>query len=322
MKRMMWLAGVLMVWASLSGWLDARGAGRKVTLNDVNRMMVAFDGVIRKDNGKNRQVLERYQFFKTKMKNQELQIVVDHNLPEDIYDGMGFDPDYPGVNQPGIGISPYFVSVHRKAPSIVYAALMHQIQHVYDYFTNRELFLVSQNNMLEKYLFETDAVYMEGMFIRDCLSAQNYKLTSYESFLLQSMEQDNLARFSTVAMGIDMDIAYGLVRISKAGQPKGEKLQMVEAMGRKLMEATAIPENTPELKKYNIAVQLATYCLFAPQTLADIEARENPAYDCQAFRLEDYPEIHAKIDKMFELLEDYQGLMNRVRAVVLEGFRV
>lgn len=322
MKKWIWLVGVMMVWFCLSGAALGKGVEPKVTLKDMDKLLAAFDAVVRKDNGRNRQILERYQYYKTKVKSRELRIVVDHNLPRDIYGGMGFDPDYPGINQPGIGISPYFISVHRKWPSIVYAALMHEIQHAYDYFTNRELFLISETNRLEKYLFETDAVYMEGLFIRDCLAAQNFELTGYESFLLYSMEEDNLSQFSTVAMGVDMDITYGLVEIAKGGGPKGGKLQAVEAMGRMLMEWFVVPEDATEWDTYVMAVKLATYCEFVPQILVDIETMESPGFDYKSCKLENYPGIKAKLDKMAELLKGYRELLDRVRAGVLEGFKV
>lgn len=321
MKRI-WLVGVLVVGLSFAGAVDGKGLMQRNTLKELDKILEAFDEVIRKDNGQNRQVLERYQLYKAKVRKKELRIVVDENLPENIFEGMVFYPRCPGVNKPGIGISPYFITVYKRWPSIVYAALMHEIQHVYDYFNNMELFLISRENALEKYMFETDAVYMEGMFIRDFLKAQNFKLTGYESFLLFSMEQDNLSGFSSVAMGVDMDVTYDLVRISKEDRPKADKLKRVETMGSNLIEGFVIPEDAAEWKKYFMAVQLATYCQFVPQILVDIEAKENPEFDYKACKLEDYPGIRGKLDKMAELLTDYQELIDRVRAGVLEAFQV
>jgi hypothetical protein len=67
---------------------------------------------------------------------------------------------------------------------------------------------------------------------------------------------------------------------------------------------------------------LATYCIFVPQILVDIEAGEKPEFDCRTCKLEDYPGIKEKLDRMVDMLKDYQGFMDSVHAKVLEGFKI
>lgn len=285
-----------------------------------NQILMTFNKLILDNIGKNREITNRCALYQEKMLWQELSIVIDYSLNEDIYGGMGFTWKHPKTGLPAIVISPYFLKVYDNHPSIFYSALIHEIVHVYDYFTNSESFYNSDQNMLEKYLYEMDAAYVEALFIKDILAPNKITLTRYEDYLLNSLVKDNLASFSIAFKAVDMNLVYDLVGLSRGESSKKEKIKRVSDIGEELLKGLVKPENKPDWEEYCSLAQLWTYCQYVPQILVDIESIAAPGFNHEDCKLENYPDVKKNLDRINEIGNLYFEDMHQYREKLLKSY--
>lgn len=285
-----------------------------------NLILMTFNKLVLDNLDKNREITNRCALFQEKMLRRELSVVIDHSLDEDIYGGMGFTMNHPKTGLPAIVISPYFLRVHDKNPSIVYSALMHEIVHVYDYFTNYDNFCNSEQNILEKYLYEMDAAYIESLFIKDILQPNKITLTRYEEYLLNSLSKDNLAGFSIAFKAVDMNLVYDLVGLSRGEPTKRKKIKLVAEIGEELLKRFVYPKEELNWEEYCALAQLWTYCQYVPQILVDIESIAKPGFNYQDCKLENYPDVKKNLDRINEIGDLYFKEMLLYRESLLKEY--
>lgn len=285
-----------------------------------NQILLTFNKLILDNQDKNREISIRCVLFQERMIRQELSIVIDYSLTEDIYEGMGFTMGHPQTGLPAIVISSYFLKIYDKHPSIFYSALMHEIAHVYDFFTNNESFSNSEENMLEKYLYEMDAAYIEALFIRDILITNKIPLTRYEKFLVNSLEKDNLAAFSVGFKAVDMNMVYNLVGLSRGDLLKKEKIKRVAVCGEEILNRFTRPEKELDWEEYCSLVELWSFCQYVPQILVDIESIAKPGFNHEDCKLENYPDVKKCLDRIIEIGDSYFKDMHQYRNNLLKAY--
>ena len=101
-------------------------------------------------------------------------------------------------NKPVIKLSNGILSLYKYKPSVLMAIMMHELTHAYFYFTMGSKFLERCNDRKEKNWYEADAIHIEAVFIEECLKPNNYELSAFEVFLLDSWQNDNLDSACTV----------------------------------------------------------------------------------------------------------------------------
>ncbi|WCL50017.1 hypothetical protein [Leptospira sp. GIMC2001] len=242
-----------------------------------------------------------------------LKLSIDPTLPSSIEGGAIFAFDSAG-SHPGIYISPYLVDLYEKRPSLVYSILIHEFQHADSYFTNKDLFILTRDNPVEKYLYEMDAYHLEALFIKNYLAHdKRFILSEFEKFLSSSHSKDNLASFSQAAYKFDMRLVYylhGLVR-----SPKNKLLKYKE------LNETTDSILTQDFEKYeedwvqyNQVVPLFTIGMLYAQFVRDIETY--PATDEDISRManfdlkKDNPQSYAKLEIIEKKLIKYQDRLN------------
>ncbi len=290
---------ILLMTLTVTTPLAAAGTKEDREQQEVSAILANFDKLIFNNLGKNKDITNRCVLYYQKINSGELSIVVDYTLGQDIYEGMGFTSKYLQTGFPAILISPHFLKVYRQGhPSIFYSALIHEIAHVNDFFSNPAAFQNGETNLLEKYLYKMDAAYIESVFIRDILSPNMFTLTKYESYMMNSLAKDNLASFSLSFKSVDMELIYRLLDITHKEIPKKEKIKQVVEVGQKLLTQMKYPEKGSDWERYCVLVPLQSYCLYVPQVLVDIESVATPGFDYRDLKIENYPNVKENLDRI------------------------
>lgn len=286
----------------------------------VSKILISFSKLILDNLGKNREISTRCALYQEKMLQQELSIVIDHSLDKDIYGGMGFTSKHPKTGLPAIVISPCFLRVYDGNLSIFYSALIHEIVHAYDFFSNYDSFRISEQNILEKYLYEMDATYVESLFIKDILHPNKISLTRYEEYLLNSLIKDNLASFSLAFRAVDMNLVYDLVGLSRGDISKKKKVKLVAEVGDALLKQFTYPEKGSDWEQYYTMIPFWTYCQYVPQILVDIESAAKPGFNYDDCKLENYPDVKKNLDRINEIGNTYFNEMHQYHENLLKTY--
>lgn len=252
------------------------------------------------------QVAEIVNSMFKKIDTKELLINIDIKKPENIYDGASFDVPEDRNETPHISINPYLINLFKQKPSIVYSILIHEFTHAYSYFNDKEEFIKAHKNNLELYLYEMDASYIEGLFIKEFSLPRKFELSKYENLLLQSLENDNLSTFSICLRVTDRDLTYALVRIVDNKQNIKDKIAAIEEIGNKLLNNITLTEQQNDWEMYCSHVTLSTYIKYVPEILLriahnDLVQRKEKGY----FNINNYPEIEKILIEMVQRNKPY-----------------
>jgi hypothetical protein len=256
---------------------------------------------------KNNLVTKVYNEVRNRIINGEIHLVINKNLPNSIFGGAEFSVD--DKNNKYISLSPYLLEIQEKHPTIVYSILIHEFQHASDFFNNNLRFQTSKTNRLEKYLYEMDAFFVEGMFISDVLTnCSKYKTTKFENFLAHSLSQDNMQHFSLSLLGTDMNLVHALFKISESTDASTVKIEKIKTIGNNILSGSKFPNSGDAWSKYLSIIPFYTFRNYIPQIMFNIESqnasrRLNPA----DFDLKRYPAISEIDDNMILVIEKYSS---------------
>jgi hypothetical protein len=160
-----------------------------------------------------------------------------------------------------------------------------------------------------------DALYVEALFIENYLIPNNFELTDFEQEMVKSLKNDNLAGYSFVIEGVDMELVYYMHRLKTDKLTLSEKLTKYTDFGRKLLDDFKYPESG-DYEKYCILVPLYSYTRYIYQIVYDCVYIENKIKP-EEFKIEDYSKDIKKIcDDMLIILNkyfyDYQSFRSKV----------
>ncbi len=97
--------------------------------------------------------------------------------------------------------------------SLVMGILIHELSHAYMYFNNKEVFKSLSENILDKYLYEMDSLYIEALFYKECQKLE-YKYKRFEYYITQSLENDNLGDASLFLYKVDNKLIWHMLSLN------------------------------------------------------------------------------------------------------------
>lgn len=153
---------------------------------------------------KNENVEKVYITALSCINSNELRFVID-NSKDTILGGMSFDRNI-DTDQISFSFGLKFLDSYKTGSSIHLSILIHEMQHLYDFKTNNDLYIFSKDNIKEQYWFELDAMHIEAEFINNYL--YEFNLTAFELFLAKSFILDNLDTVSVYLQKERMDIFF------------------------------------------------------------------------------------------------------------------
>ena len=162
-----------------------------------------------------------------------------------------------------------------------------------------------EGNALENYLFAKDAYYIEALFIRDYLAPGKFVLSRFERYLLKSFVDDNLAEFSFLLMGFDMEMTHTIYRLNRdQKQSTHKKMAGMLEIGVNVARGLDDLEGLPPEKLYGKLVPAVTYLSCMRNTRLDVPVQMRdgqPVPDKMANQLrldlqQEMQTIHGKLE--------------------------
>jgi len=150
------------------------------------------------------------KFYSDELHFQIVEKVDGYN---DSYLGHGMFSFFENPESPQIiTIEDKLLRFYPENRSLIMAVIMHEFSHANNYYADPEHMRAIRDNKLEKYLYEMDAMFIEAQFI-EAAESDEYTLSRFESFLLTSMIDDNLALASLITRKIDNKLVWSMIRI-------------------------------------------------------------------------------------------------------------
>ncbi len=268
-------------------------------------------------------LLERIQLIRTKLNSYDLMFSIDSKIEKNIFTGIGFAIPKDRSKKPYIYFYEEIFYLYDKQPSIVMSALMHEISHAYDFFTNEELVLVSFENELERFLFEMDAYYIEAEFINEVLKKENYKLSKFEYLLGNSLTDDNLDYFSIAFKGVDMEQVYYHTKFASSNDLE-TTIELYRQVGENILQNFNLSEDDDDWIKYQKIAPVFTYFYFIPQLTFDVLSnKSSKKIDNKNFSLEkEYPDLYSTWIKVREKYLEEAEFFNKLKIDINERFKM
>jgi hypothetical protein len=117
---------------------------------------------------------------------------------EPILRGAAFGWDSPGKCY--VILQKKAVDYYDAQPSIVLSMVFHEIAHAYFFFTD-PYSIENADDLVERHMYQMDAIRVEANFISDYLVPNGFALTKYENLLLSGYRNGNM---NTVSILFDM----------------------------------------------------------------------------------------------------------------------
>ena len=269
-------------------------------INDLDGLLGSAKGV------KDTYPKEIIDYTLLKVRSKELALIINLSIEKDIYGGMGFSHTKGSdKHTPAIHVSPYMIQLYKSKPSIVLSAFVHEAMHAKSYFMNPDLFAAIENNVLENYLYQLDALNCEARFIRGYLKNNpKFALTMFERFLDKSFYEDHLDNFSHSMMGFDMNIAFFLYKTVGNTDGHDMKIKAIEKMINEY-EAKGFIDYKDEFQNYSQLVPIYTILQFTPQAVYTMDIRSGLLKKNESFSLERrHPILNSKLLKLEKIFHE------------------
>lgn len=266
-----------------------------------------FEIVFKSSPKKNDLVEQKVKFIMEQAIKGEIVFTIDINANNDL-SAMGFNDYYNENRKPAIIIGTYFLDHYEKNPSVFYSALVHEFTHAYDYFNSQQYFVFYKNNRMVKALFEADAYAIESLFIENYLLPQQFKITKFESFLVEDFKSTNLSKIILINQIASIHLLHNFLQIRDSKESIENKTNALNAIGENLLEKfNSIPEIKDNELKMEVLSFYITYISMMDQLVYDIEQKEsNTILDTEKFSLQKYKKLYQTKQSISEKIKMYE----------------
>jgi hypothetical protein len=204
---------------------------------------------------------------------------------------------------------PFYLALYRKYPSLAYAILTHELRHVSDAIHSESLFAISTTNLVEKYLFELDALVLESSYVRDIALPQKFKLTGFEKYLLACSNSDQIPGLSMALLSTDY---VTITRIQEfSNLPSFETAWKTYLnFGDSLLTSFKVDTTNSEWDQYVSVMPLYTFYYYIGQNSFDILSHFEKEVKPSEFRIDKYPDLLQLRNSIRICLNQYTYLLN------------
>ncbi|TGL12278.1 hypothetical protein [Leptospira meyeri] len=266
-----------------------------------------FEIVFKSSPQKNDLVEQKVKFIMEQAIKGEIVFLIDINANNDL-SAMGFNDYYNENRKPAIIIGTYFLDQYEKNPSVFYSALVHEFTHAYDYFNSQQYFVFYKNNRMVKALFEADAYAIESLFIENYLLPQQFKITKFETFLVEDFKNTNLSKIILINQIASIHLLHNFLQIRDSKESIENKTNALNIIGENLLEKfNSIPDIKDNEIKMEVISFYITYISMMDQLVYDIEQKEsNTILDTENFSLQKYKKLFQTKQSISEKIKMYE----------------
>jgi len=156
---------------------------------------------------------------------------------------------------------------------LVLAIFFHEFRHACDFYTNPEGFVLVETDLLEEFLYEMDAFYVEALFLEELYKINNVEpMTQFEKIIRDSNKNDNLKSFSMIMNKIDTTIVYRLRGIGNQLYNKdltyNQFTESCLSIGTSLLDSyDKMPKGNVNWENYYRWCQMNTFIVFMPRII-------------------------------------------------------
>lgn len=282
--------------------LDKLQESRRLT-NIYNKLQQ----VIKSNSIKNKHIEPLAKLIDSKIREKKLLLV--EGTPEKdklIMGAAKFIHTYNDMNESSyIVVNPKSLDLYEKQSSIVYSILINMLKGAYDYYTQNDRYLATQNNLIERKYYSADAIYIEALFIIDYLQTQKYHLTRFEEFLIRSFKNDNLGSFFATFYLTDLPFLHQLDDISAKKITLEAKMKEMYSIGTSLVNDfdTHDFKKESEWKSFLVMIKMYTYFYHTKQLVFDIQ-RAHSKTSVKEFDIKDYEDVNRIKNKIGKLINN------------------
>ena len=212
-------------------------------------------------------VAEHCNFIIEKIQSGEISIVFDSTLNQNFIGcaSANYSKSHKNIE---LSFGQYLVDAYPKYPLLVNCILVHEMQHLYDYFTNKQLFLIGLDNNIEKLYFEADALSLEALYVNLYLK-DKFELGPFENYLLQDLN-NGMTGSVLLYYKTDLTLLHKLDDIRSHNKSINKAINEFITIGQKLLDDKF--DNNP-WNNYCKFIALRTYVFYSKQVLYDINCK-------------------------------------------------
>jgi len=253
-------------------------------------------------------LVERAKPVLDALEDQRLHIQIPPDDPGTPLSGAEFILD--GGNKPALLVRTAFMKLYPRHKSFVFAVLMHETAHASDYLRFPDGFFRQRKDGIERYLYEMDAAYVEGLFIREVSKPRGWKLSPFEGYLLQSLDKDNLKSYSTAFLMTDMSFVYTYYKAREGSEPLDTLAASFVAWGRRMKADFLQCKEGDEWTRYQALVSIRTFVVYGSELAATLVSRRQPNTDPHDTIDKHVPGFDAVILDLQDLLQEHEKILD------------
>jgi hypothetical protein len=210
----------------------------------------------------------------------------------------------PGKNTTHIIVSTPLLEAWSAYPSTAYTILTGAFRDASNFFQDPPAWGELRNDTMEMLFVRLDMYNTQAQLIQNRLLPSGFLLSPYETYLLDSFEEDELASVILYLEGFSLPVARGMyeARMGFEKDISEEDLRVfVNNLGNELLESrNSIPPGSEDSSIYPQAVAIHTWLEFSPYLIARIHNRdrqENPLSFDEILNLEpEYKETRRMLE--------------------------
>ena len=303
--------GILILIFSLSFFFS--GGVKAINETDVTKFKIKFnkilenlDSVISTSEKQQATVVRNYNFVKTKINNKELVVAFDSTLNYDIYGCASFGITEKDPQKGQLSFGRFIVDKYDKFPALAFAVIINTFQSASDFYNNKELFLISTNNPIEKTYFETDAMTLEALFLNVYMK-DSHQLGFLEKYLIADLK-NGMDGSAILFCKTDLELLHSMDNIRSEGKSESDLLKKFNNMGKDIMNIASFNSDS-KWTNYCSIIKLKTYVYYSRQVIFDIVHLKSGVTQT-SFKLDNYPENLETIKKVQKTIEDHIECLN------------
>ncbi|RKX77461.1 MAG: hypothetical protein DRP60_06450 [Spirochaetes bacterium] len=231
----------------------------------------------------------------------------------------------PGKNVTHIIVTTNLLDMWTVTPSTAYVLLTGAFRDASIFFQDPPSWGESQNDTMERLLMKLDMYNVMARLVRDRLLPSGFLLSPYDSYILDSLEKDELASVILYMERFSLPVAQGIYNARLGFEEdvtEDDFRDFINDLGTQLQESrNAILPGSDDSVIYPQAVAIHTWLEFSPYLIARIHNRDrtdNPLSFDQILNLEpDYRETRRLLEA--SRTKD-MPMMNHIAEETLKGF--
>jgi len=271
-----------------------------------NKILDGLDSVISNSKEQQATVVKNYNFVKNKIINKELSIAFDSTLNYDYYGCGSFGISEKDPQKGQLSFGRYIVDKYERFPALAYAVIINAFQSASDYYNNKELFLISRNNPIEKTYFEIDAIALEALFLNVYMK-DSHHLGFLEKYLIADLK-NGMYGSAFLFCKTDLSFLHTMDNIRSEGKSESTLLKKFSSMGKDLIKTTTFNSDSKWVNYCSI-IKLKTYVYYSRQVIFDIVYLKSGVSQT-TFNLDNYPENIETLKQVQKVIEEHKNCMN------------